>query len=168
MGRHPERGIAKEGRRNLLWGAHHDGQQHDISAQSRGRRRLMIVVLRARSNRLADTIPLNLVEIKLPRFNDSRRNPDRRAVTSLLYCRFHDNPGILNAVASMPRWSIGLLTRRSSVILERLGRVGVIQIITLVHYQRGGGGPGAGGSGRARANARISIRGGQIGGRPAS
>jgi|SRR5580704_16614102 len=58
-----------------------------------------------------------------------------------------------------PRWSIGLLTRRFSVILERLGRVGVIQISTLVHYQRGGGGPRAGGrqgSGRARANARIS------------
>ena len=66
-----------------------------------------------------------------------------------------------------PRWSIGLLTRRFSVILERLGRVGVIQISTLVHYQRGGGGPRAGGgqgSGRARANARISSGGGQRGG----
>ena len=30
-----------------------------------------------------------------------------------------------------PRWSIGLLTRRFSVILERLGQVGVIQISTL-------------------------------------
>jgi hypothetical protein len=70
-----------------------------------------------------------------------------------------------------PRWSIGLLTRRFSVILERLGPVGVIQISTLVHYQRGGGGPRAGGgqgSGRARANARISSGGGQSGGGPAS
>jgi hypothetical protein len=43
----------------------------------------------------------NLVEIKLRRFHDSRRNPDRRAVTPLLYRRFHDNPGILNAVANI-------------------------------------------------------------------
>src|SRR3984893_17229956 len=60
-----------------------------------------------------------------------------------------------------------LLTRRLSVILERLGQVGVIQTSTLVHYQRGGGGPRAGGgqgSGRARANARISSGGGQRGG----
>src|ERR1700730_9454451 len=59
-----------------------------------------------------------------------------------------------------------LLTRRLSVILERLGQVGGIQTSTLVHYQRGGGGPRAGGgqgSGRARANARISSGGGQSG-----
>src|ERR1700730_16888231 len=63
-----------------------------------------------------------------------------------------------------------LLTRRLSVILERLGQVGVIQISTLVHYQRGGGGPRAGGgqgSSRARANARTSSGGGQSVGRAA-
>jgi hypothetical protein len=33
----------------------------------------------------------NLVEIKLHGFHDSRRNPDRRAITPLFYCRSHDN-----------------------------------------------------------------------------
>jgi hypothetical protein len=36
----------------------------------------------------------NLVEIKLHGFHDSRRDPDRRAITLLPYGRFHDNPGI--------------------------------------------------------------------------
>ena len=55
-----------------------------------------------------------------------------------------------------PRWSIGLLTRRFSVILERLGRVGVIQISTLVHYQRGGGRARAGG-GQGSSRARRDV-----------
>ena len=60
-----------------------------------------------------------------------------------------------------------LLTRGLSVILERLGQVGVIQISTLVHYQRGGDRPrasGCPGSGSAMANAGISSRGGPRGG----
>src|ERR1700736_4816779 len=60
-----------------------------------------------------------------------------------------------------------LLTRRLSVILERLGPVGVIQTSTLVHYQRGGGRARAGGgqgSSRARANAMFGGAGGQRGG----
>jgi hypothetical protein len=61
-----------------------------------------------------------------------------------------------------------LLTRRLPVVLERLGPVGVIQISTLVHYQRRGSGPRARGSGSARANARIRSVDGQRGGGPAS
>src|SRR5271165_968210 len=60
-----------------------------------------------------------------------------------------------------------LLTRRLSVILERLGQVGIIQISTLVHYQRGGSRPRAGGgqrTGTARANARSSSGSEQGGG----
>jgi len=57
-----------------------------------------------------------------------------------------------------------LLTRGLSVILERLGEVGVIQRSTLV---QGGGRPRASGkpsSGRTRANARSSSRDGPRGG----
>jgi hypothetical protein len=43
---------------------------------------------------------IDISSIKLHGLHDSRRNPDRRAITPLLYRRFHDNPGILNAVAN--------------------------------------------------------------------
>jgi hypothetical protein len=62
-----------------------------------------------------------------------------------------------------------LLTRRFSVVLKRLGPVGVIQISARVHYQRGGGGSRAGGgqgSGPAGAEGRIRSADAQRSGGP--